>query len=109
MVRHHAADDPNWKCYHKDVATPERVAAMESDVEELKQSLNVELEEIQKVSKIVRTDVEAHPPPQNSMNNPLSIHFQPEDGEKQQYSALIKAELTIRGLQVTGNLINARG
>jgi hypothetical protein len=43
------------------------------------------------------------------MNNPLSIHFQPEDGEKQQYSALIKAELTIRGLQVTGNLIDARG
>jgi hypothetical protein len=61
-------------------------------VEELKQSLNVELEEIQKVSKIVRTDVEAHPPPQNSMNNPLSIHFQPEDGEKRQYSTLIKAE-----------------
>jgi hypothetical protein len=78
----HAADDPNWKCYHKDVATPERVAAMESDVEELKQSLNAELEEIQKDSKIVRTDVEAHPPPQNSMNNPLSIHFQPEDGKK---------------------------
>jgi hypothetical protein len=99
------SDDPDWMCFHKPMATPERVASMEVEVEELLSTLECALEEVQAESKMTRSDVEIDVPSQSSMCDPQSIHFCPtNDMQRQVLSRLITRELILRGLDIHGSL-----
>lgn len=93
--RHHIADDAEWQCFHRACATPEKVDEMKEEVESLKESLDAELEDIRRESKMVVADMEANPPPESSINNLFSIHFQPKTAEIREYSRLLTAHHSI--------------
>ncbi len=83
------ASDPNWQCYHKPIATPEQLAYMQTEVNELQAELEQDLEKVKEGTKMVLDDVDMEQPMQNSRRNPLSIHFVPETRlEKNQFSHL---------------------
>jgi hypothetical protein len=102
---HDHASDPEWMCFHKPTATPERVVSMKAEVENLLSLLGGTLHEIQSESKMDTSDVELVVPPESSKCNPLSIHFCPANAmQRQSFSQLATSELILRGLDINGTL-----
>ena len=103
----HSCDNPDWMCFHKPMATPERVASMKVEVKELLATLEGALEEIQAESLMSRVDVELATIP--SQSDPQSIHFCPTNAtQRQSFSRLVTNELILRGLDITGTLETRR-
>jgi hypothetical protein len=92
-------------CFHKAMATQERVESLHAEVEELVSTLKCTLEEIQAESKMSHVDIEVEAPPASSTSDAASIHFIPEStAQRQAFSCLITDELMLRGLDITGTL-----
>jgi hypothetical protein len=105
----HSAHDPDWMCFHKAMATQERVESLHAEVEELVSTLKCTLEEIQAESKMSHVDIEVEAPPASSTSDAASIHFIPEStAQRQAFSCLITDELMLRGLDITGTLETRR-
>ena len=64
--RERTDQDPNWTCYHTAITTPELLDKMAKEVKDLKKTLQVELEDIIKRSKMVLDDVDDEAPSWNS-------------------------------------------
>ena len=101
--------DPDWMCFHKPMATPERVLSMKSEVQDFLTTMEGALEEVQAESKMNRSDVELDIPSESSRCDPLSIHFCPTNAtQRQSFSGLITNELILRGLDINGTLETRR-
>jgi hypothetical protein len=106
---HEHALDPEWMCFHKPMATPERIDLMRAEVEFLVSTLEGDLQEIQKESKMTHFDVDHQAPTASSMTDAFSIHFMPENNhQKQAFSCLLTDELILRGLDTDGSLQTRR-
>ena len=104
----HSAADPEWMCYHKPMASPERVATMQAEVALLVSTLERALVEIDEESRITRFDAELDDPPEACFKDNMSVHYSPDTAnQKQSYSRLLTNELILRGHDIDGNL-NAR-
>ena len=102
---HENSADPTWMCFHKPMATPERVESMRAEVKELVATLEGALEDIQNESKMTRFDVELDTPSESSTCDPLSIHFRPSNAMLQQsFARLVTNELILRGMDIHGAL-----
>lgn len=102
--RDHSALDPEWMCFHKEMATPERIDTIKGEVEELVSTLERALVEILAESRMTRSDVELEPA-MDSLNDVMSIHYSPVTvSQKQSLSRLFTNELILRGLSVDGAL-----
>ena len=98
-------EDPTWMCFHKPMATPERVLSMKEEVAEYVATMEGVVVDLQGGSKVTRFDVDIDSPTDASRQDPLSIHFHPIDKRlRQTFSALVRNELILRGLNVNGNL-----
>ncbi|KAI2505453.1 hypothetical protein MHU86_8976 [Fragilaria crotonensis] len=87
------------------MATPERVVAMQAEVEELVSTLERALIEILAESKVTRHDIELDTPPESSVNDNASIHFCPNSAsQRHSFSRLLTNELILRGLDINGSL-----
>ena len=101
----HSLVDPEWMCFHKEMATPEHVDTMKTEVAELLSVLGSALEEILVDSKMACDDVEVEVPLVASTRNASSIHFLPQNpGEVRSFSQLLSTELMIRDLDNRGSM-----
>ena len=101
----HFAADPTWMCFHKEMATPERMLTMRGEVEELVLTLERSLVDVLAESQMTRFDVEFDHPPDSSLNDITSIHCNPQSASQQQsLSRLFTNELILRGLSIDGTL-----
>lgn len=104
----HSASDPHWMCFHKDMASPERINTIKGEVEELISTLERALVEILAESKMTRFDVELDPTTE-TLNDVTSIHCSPQTVSQQQsLSRLFTNELILRGLDIDGSLETRR-
>lgn len=101
----HSAADPDWLCFHKEMATPERMSSMKGEVEELVLTLERALVDILANSRMTRSDVELDMPTEGSLNDVASIHCCPQSAsQRQSLSRLLTNELILRGLGIDGTL-----
>ena len=101
----HSARDPDWLCFHKEMATPERMNSMKGEVEELVSTLERALVDILANSRMTRSDVEFDTPTEGSLNDVASIHCRPQTAsQRQSLSRLFTSELILRGLGIDGTL-----
>jgi hypothetical protein len=104
----HSLVDPEWQCFHKAMATPERVTSIKAEVSELLSVLGTALEEIKAESKMTCDDIDIEVPLVSSTTNALSIHFLPQNAlEMRAFSQLLSNELMLRNL-VNGGSIETR-
>ena len=102
---HHHSNNPDWMCFHKPMATQERVASKQVEVKELLATLDGALDEIQAELHKTRSDVEILFPSQSSTCDPQSIQFCPTNAtQRSSFSRLVTNELIMRGLGVHGTL-----
>ena len=105
----HSLVDPEWMCYHKEMATPEHVDTMKTEVAELLSVLGSALEEIRGESMMTSHDLEVEVPVVASTSNATSIHFLPQNlGETRLFSQLLSTELMIRNLDNRGSMETRR-
>jgi hypothetical protein len=96
-------DNPEWLCFHKDMATPERVSSIKSEVAELLLVLGSALDEIKTESKMTIDDVDIEVPLVSSATNIASIHFIPQNADQmRKFSQLLTNELLLRNLDNAG-------
>ncbi len=101
----HSAADPDWLCFHKAMATPERMSSMKGEVEELVSTYEKTLVAILANSRMTRSDVELEMPKQGSLNDVASIHCCPQSASQiQSLSRLFTSKLILRGLGFDGTL-----
>ena len=101
----HSTADPEWACYHKPMASPERVATMQAEVAVLVSTLERVLVEIDAESRITRFDAELDDPPEACFKDNMSVHYTPDTAtHEQSYSRLLTKELILRGHDINGNL-----
>jgi hypothetical protein len=101
----HSLVDPEWLCYHKEMATPEHVATMKAEVSELLSAMGDALDEVLAASKMADSDVDIEVPLVASTRNPSSIHFISQSpGEIRSFSQLLSSELMIRDLDNGGSM-----
>ena len=106
---HHHSNNPDWVCFHKPMATPERVASTQMEVKELLTTLEGPLDEIQAESQMTCSNVEIFFPSQSSTCDPQSIHFCPTNSkQRSSFSRLVTNELILQGLGVNGTLETRR-
>jgi hypothetical protein len=101
--RHCSSKDADWRCYHHSMlchgTSKEQLLA---EVEQLKQSINSDLLEIERRSKI---KYYSNPSQCLQHNFNKSIHFQPTNSnEEEQFISLLMDELMMRGLSPVGSL-----
>jgi hypothetical protein len=102
--------DPDWMCFHKQMATPDRVETMRALVTELVSTLEMALGEILGESRMNCSDIELDTPVESSRNDTTSIHFHPENtSQSQSFAHLLTNELILRGLNINGTLETRRG
>ncbi len=100
----HSTLDPEWMCFHKEMATPERIDTIKGEVEELVSTLERALVEILAESRMTCCDVELEPS-MDSLNDVMLIHCSPVTvSQKQSLSHLFTNELILRGLSIDGAL-----
>ena len=105
----HSAADPDWRCFHKEMATPERMRSMKGEVEELVLTFERALVDILANSRMTRSEVELEMPKQGSLNDVASIHCCPQSASQaQSLSRLFTSELILRGLGFDGTLEERR-
>ena len=106
----HSTADPDWMCFHKPMATPERVETMKAEVTELLATLETALVEILAKSQMSRCDVECDTPTDASSRDTTSIHFCPPQNasEERQYSRLLTNESILRGISIDGSMETRR-
>jgi hypothetical protein len=90
--------NPDWMCFYKQMATPERVETMQAEVTELVPSLERSLVEILAESRMTCSDVELDDPRECLSNDTTSIHFCPASAsQNQSYSQLLTNKLIRKG------------
>lgn len=105
----HSTADPDWMCFHKPMATPERVDTMKAEVTELLATLETALVEILAKSQMSRCDVECDVPTDASSRDTTSIHFCPQNAsEERLYSRLLTNESILRGISIDGSMETRR-
>lgn len=101
--------DTEWMCFHKPMATPERVNTMKMEVAELILTLHGDLEQIKAESTMTCHDVEFEQPSLSSTTDSTSIHFIPTSSlARQSFSRLLSDELMLRGFDISGTLEERR-
>jgi hypothetical protein len=101
----HSLVDPEWMCFHKAMATPERVSTIKTEVAELLLVLGSALEEIKAESQMACHDVETDSPLVGSTTDPTSIHYIPTNAhERHSFSRLLSNELMLRNLDNGGSI-----
>jgi hypothetical protein len=102
-------EDPEWQCFHKDMATPERVSSIKTEVAELLSVLGSALDEIKAESKMALDDVDIEVPLVSSTTNAASIHFIPQNpAQMRSFSQLLSNELMLRNLDNGGSIETRR-
>jgi hypothetical protein len=103
---HEHSQDPDWMCFHKPMATSERIASISAEVEELVSTLQTQLEDIQVKSKMMPHNLEeSEAQTASSVNDALSVNFTPTNPtQRQMFSCLLTNELMLRGLDINGTL-----
>ena len=94
-------DNPEWLWFHKDMATPEQVSLIKSEVAELLSVLRSALDNIKTESKMTINDVDIEVPLVSSTTNIASIHFIPKNADQmRKFSQLLTNELLLRNLEM---------
>jgi hypothetical protein len=82
----------------------EVLASMQDEAEDLKHALHGYLDET-RLSKMTSEDPRSNLGRENSKHDPFSIWFMPETIlEKRSFGRLLTEELTLRGLETTGDI-----
>ena len=102
-------EDPDWLCFHKEIASPERVQSIKTEVAELLSVLGNALDEIKAESKMSCDDADLEQPLVSSTTNASSIHFLPQNAiEMRLFSQLLSDELMLRSLETGGSVETRR-
>jgi hypothetical protein len=95
--------NPEWKCYHHSMMTPDNLKNAEAELNHLMAGLSGSLERVDNESRLQLDDVEEATP--ESFANPTSIHYRPgSDDNKLKYGELVTRELIIRDMSPLGTL-----
>jgi len=99
-------DDDNWHCYHHEILCGDVKNTLQQEMEQLRQSIALDLEEILSSSKI---KLFPNPLSPAHSTHKLSAHFVPRnDDERDEFVDLLVDELVLRGLSLTGELEELR-
>jgi hypothetical protein len=102
-------EDPEWLCFHKEIASPERVQSIKTEVAELLSVLGNALDEIKVESKMSGDDVDVEQPLVSSTTDASSIYFLPQNAiEMRLFSQLLSDELMLRSLDTGGSVQTRR-
>jgi hypothetical protein len=101
---HNKPDD--WNCYHHDIICEGTKETLQSTMQELSESISLELDELLRDSKIKYYPNPATPA---RLTNKYSIHFTPTNSdETDDFVDLLVDELVLRGLNPTGGMEELR-
>jgi hypothetical protein len=102
-------EDPEWLCFHKEMASPERIQSIKAEVVELLSVLKNALDEIKAESTMRCHDLDVEQPLVSSITNASSIHFLPQNAiEMRLFSQLLSDKLMLRSLDTGGSVETRR-
>jgi hypothetical protein len=101
---------PNWKCYHKPLITPARIAILREELDRLLEelgSLSENIDSFVKESKIDCSEDPTGQPQGNARSDPKSIFFaygQATSAVRNAYMIALASDLSLRNFPTTGSL-----
>jgi hypothetical protein len=96
-----------WKCYHHSIADETTLGEISTELLQLTENLVMELDELQKKSKLSKED--PNNPTAAARKRKNSIHFEPDSQSAAQgFSRLLTDALILRNQPIDGSLVDRR-
>jgi hypothetical protein len=101
---------PNWRCYHKPMVTPERIAEIREQSEQIQLQLGDLAKKLDSLADQLKLDCLEDPRGSgqgNAIHDVASIHFDTTRGhqtDRNTYLMSLANDLTIRNLDTTGSI-----